>query len=229
MAFTHTGQTAQAIYAAALFNERLPDSANTMHDLMAKNMVYAGVIWHIPPARELGSEAAGDYLTPNGLKRLHASPTAKNSVAIADLQGDLVSAYRDLRRNAEANPQVFENAEFVMTHLNEGRPAFISPQPGPNGQPGKPHGVFTYFTNNIGDDIQTLAAMRFIPASSPLTFVNREMPQAASADLPVPLIMNGWYAHLDPADADQHWPPDDSIEPLLAAMHITPRAAAEVL
>lgn len=68
---------------------------------------------------------------------------------------------------------------------------------------------------NIGDEIQAIAARRFLPRVD--YYINREKlstfkPKAREK---VKMIMNGWYLH----DA-KAWPPSDFIDPLLVSMHV---------
>lgn len=68
---------------------------------------------------------------------------------------------------------------------------------------------------NIGDEIQAIAARRFLPKVD--YYINRE---SLSGFVPpvrgeVKLIMNGWYMHNPEA-----WPPPKSIVPLILSMHI---------
>jgi Polysaccharide pyruvyl transferase len=79
------------------------------------------------------------------------------------------------------------------------------------------YGLFSYRdTNNIGDEIQSLAARRFLPTVD--SFIEREeMDQFCPEDLiPRKLIANGWYMH-----APEHWPPSTYLDPLFISMHIS--------
>ena len=71
-------------------------------------------------------------------------------------------------------------------------------------------------TDNIGDDIQTYAAKRFLPHVD--YYIDRE---ALNCFIPnkkeyVSVIMNAWYIHNKLA-----WPPSPYINPLLHSMHFT--------
>lgn len=70
---------------------------------------------------------------------------------------------------------------------------------------------------NIGDEIQAIAARRFLPRVD--YFINREELSTFKSEdnEKVKLIMNGWYMH-DPSA----WPPSEDIVPLLTSMHINP-------
>lgn len=78
-------------------------------------------------------------------------------------------------------------------------------------------GLFSYRdTNNIGDEIQSVAARQFLPTVD--SFIEREeMDQFCPEDLiPRKLIANGWYMH-----APEHWPPSAYLDPLFISMHIS--------
>lgn len=78
-------------------------------------------------------------------------------------------------------------------------------------------GLYKYSTENIGDEIQSIAARRFLPKVDYL--INRDgirnfRPKTSDK---VKLIMNGWYMH-----QPQNWQPiSRDIEPLLVSMHIS--------
>jgi hypothetical protein len=76
------------------------------------------------------------------------------------------------------------------------------------------YGLLTYHTDNVGDDVQSLAARRFVPSVDRL--VDREsLHLLAGGGQRLRLIMNGWFLH-DPAS----WPPaGDGLDPLLVSMH----------
>ena len=79
------------------------------------------------------------------------------------------------------------------------------------------YGVLYYKdTDNIGDDIQTYAAIRFLPHVD--YYIDRE---ALNCFVPkereyVSVIMNAWFIHNKLA-----WPPSPYINPLLHSMHFT--------
>jgi hypothetical protein len=77
-------------------------------------------------------------------------------------------------------------------------------------------GLFTYKTGNIGDDIQSLAAKRYLPQVD--YFIDRDDINATSVKSgeEVKLIMNGWYTH-----KPENWPPTSSrLRPLIISMYI---------
>lgn len=90
-------------------------------------------------------------------------------------------------------------------------------------------GLYKYKTANVGDEIQSIAARRFLPQID--QYIDRdglaEFTPRAGLDQ-VKLIANGWYSH-----APQNWPPrSDALEPLLVSMHITqvaPKVVASFL
>ena len=79
------------------------------------------------------------------------------------------------------------------------------------------YGIMYYKeTDNIGDDIQTYTALRFLPHID--YYIDREdlncfIPKEKEY---VSMIMNGWYIHNKAA-----WPPSPYINPLLMSMHFT--------
>lgn len=79
------------------------------------------------------------------------------------------------------------------------------------------YGIMYYKeTDNIGDDIQTYAATRFLPHID--YYIDREK---LNSFVPyekekVSVIMNGWFLHNKAA-----WPPSPYINPLMHSMHFT--------
>lgn len=78
-------------------------------------------------------------------------------------------------------------------------------------------------TDNIGDDIQTYVAKRFLPHID--YYIDRE---ALNCFIPkekeyVSMIMNGWYIHNKCA-----WPPSPYINPLLMSMHFMSIEATDI-
>lgn len=72
-------------------------------------------------------------------------------------------------------------------------------------------------TNNVGDEIQSLAARQFLPQVD--YYVERERTNSFVTPDRKPAwgIMNGWFCH-----HPQNWPPSDCISPLFLSMHIVP-------
>ena len=78
-------------------------------------------------------------------------------------------------------------------------------------------GLLTYQnTNNLGDEIQSIAARQFLPAVD--YYVDREALDAFSPapDQDVRLILNGWFCH-----RPERWPLSPSIRPLLISFHVS--------
>lgn len=79
------------------------------------------------------------------------------------------------------------------------------------------YGIMYYKeTDNIGDDIQTYTAIKFLPHID--YYIDREdlncfIPEKKEY---VSMIMNGWFLHNKAA-----WPPSPYINPLLTSMHFT--------
>src|SRR5690242_11169019 len=63
-------------------------------------------------------------------------------------------------------------------------------------------GLLSYCTANLGDDMQSIAARRFLPRVD--CYVDREALDAPDAphDQRLALIMNGWFCH-----RPDKWPP----------------------
>lgn len=86
------------------------------------------------------------------------------------------------------------------------------------------YGLFVVKCMNVGDDIQSLAALRFIPKVD--INVDRDRlyeldEHNFSYDEQLKIIMNGWYI-----GGYEHWPPKNkSIRPLLTSIHINPLEA----
>lgn len=78
------------------------------------------------------------------------------------------------------------------------------------------YALFTYTTGNIGDDIQSIAANRFLPRVD--YYINRDYMNdfQPDTDEKIKLIMNGWYSH-----RPENFPLEHSqIDPLLISMYI---------
>jgi len=73
-------------------------------------------------------------------------------------------------------------------------------------------------TDNIGDDIQSLAAKQFLPQVD--VYLDREHLNEVRSDGKIKVIMNGWFMR-DP----RNWPPSDAIDPLFISFHISPKSA----
>ncbi|MBM7643320.1 polysaccharide pyruvyl transferase family protein [Streptococcus loxodontisalivarius] len=78
------------------------------------------------------------------------------------------------------------------------------------------YALLTYSTGNTGDDIQSLAAKRFLPRVD--YFINRDYINdfVPDSDEDIKLIMNGWYTH-----HPENFPPKQKqIKPLLTSIYI---------
>lgn len=82
-------------------------------------------------------------------------------------------------------------------------------------------------TVNIGDYIQSLAAMQYLPGNYSLEelplLIDREQLSTYEGEN-VKMIMNGWYMH-----SPENWPPSENIEPLFLSMHFNSTVANKVL
>lgn len=78
------------------------------------------------------------------------------------------------------------------------------------------YGLLEYKTENIGDEVQSIAARRFLPRID--YFFDRDDIDATKTKTgeKIKLIMNGWYTH-----HPENWPPKNpNLDPLLVAMHV---------
>lgn len=76
---------------------------------------------------------------------------------------------------------------------------------------------YIYPTTNLGDDIQTIAQLSFIPKQYRIKAINREQTDRYNSK-PRILISNGWFLHELTA-----WPPASSIDPIFISVHIARR------
>ncbi|MER2267826.1 polysaccharide pyruvyl transferase family protein [Methylobacterium oxalidis] len=72
----------------------------------------------------------------------------------------------------------------------------------------------TFVSINLGDEIQTIAARRFLPQVD--TYINRENLRNPPINEPHKIILNGWFMH-----RPENWPPSEMLDPLLISIHIT--------
>ena len=77
--------------------------------------------------------------------------------------------------------------------------------------------LVTQKTDNLGDDIQSLAALKFLPRVD--AYVDREQLNEASAKPfeRLAVILNGWFC-----DRPLRWPPHPAIVPCVISFHATP-------
>ena len=63
------------------------------------------------------------------------------------------------------------------------------------------YGLMCYgYTTNLGNEIQSIAARRFLPEVD--YYIDHEMIESFDEDANVKMIMNGWYL-----DCPKAWPP----------------------
>jgi hypothetical protein len=94
--------------------------------------------------------------------------------------------------------------------MAEGGHALVAPSNGDK------YGLLTYQTNNLGDEVQSIAAAQFLPAID--LRVDRDLIDSPPAGVGgrYKIIMNGWHNH-----APERWPPGPFVIPLLTSIHIT--------
>lgn len=86
------------------------------------------------------------------------------------------------------------------------------------------YSILIYNSINIGDEIQSIAAMRFLPQIDEMVYreqIHKFIPQNK---LKTKLIMNAWWMW-----RPKHFPPSDWIEPLLISMHVRPAIRKQFL
>ena len=83
------------------------------------------------------------------------------------------------------------------------------------------YGLIKYEGGNLGDEIQSLAAKRFLPRVD--LYVDRDNLKNIKSNQKIKLIMNGWFMH-----RPLNWPPSPDIEPLFISFHISPSCAREL-
>ncbi len=96
-------------------------------------------------------------------------------------------------------------------------------------------GYISYSTFNIGDDIQAIAAKRFLPPNS--IGIDREFVAPFTHDAPVKTLVNGWFMHTkefmwyrkDVKPPHKSWPPAPCIEPFFISIYFAPQFLPEVL
>ncbi len=76
------------------------------------------------------------------------------------------------------------------------------------------YGLLSYSTRNVGDDIQSLAARRFLPRVD--VPIDRDTFEHVSQGEPFKIILNGWFTH-----RPENWPPPPDLIPLLVSFHLT--------
>ena len=74
-------------------------------------------------------------------------------------------------------------------------------------------------TDNIGDDIQTLAVAQHI--NQEYSLVDRDFLHRYVGE-PCAVVMNGWFTH-----QPQNWPPAPAITPIFLGFHLNPKVASE--
>ncbi|MCS3708308.1 hypothetical protein GGP62_003218 [Salinibacter ruber] len=75
-------------------------------------------------------------------------------------------------------------------------------------------GTFIYSTTNLGDDVQTIAQLGFLPTGQDIKALNRDHLDAYDGTERI-CVMNGWFSH-----APNRWPPSRSVDPVFISFHI---------
>jgi Polysaccharide pyruvyl transferase len=71
-------------------------------------------------------------------------------------------------------------------------------------------------SENIGDDIQSIAAANSLPRVD--TYLDREQLDAIAGPDPACLVMNAWFMH------GRAWPPSDMLRPIFVGFHVASRS-----
>ena len=90
----------------------------------------------------------------------------------------------------------------------------------------EPFGYISASTMNIGDDVQALAAKRFLPADA--VAVDREFISEFFANVFLKTVVSGWFMHdkngywdLRNPPPEKSWPPSQKIDPFFISIHLT--------
>lgn len=84
------------------------------------------------------------------------------------------------------------------------------------------YGLLKYSSINIGDEIQSIAASRFLPQID--KYVHRERTNKYKSEQKTKLIMNAWWMH-----NYKNFPPSEEIDPLLISMYINKKRRRKFL
>lgn len=84
------------------------------------------------------------------------------------------------------------------------------------------YGLLVALTENLGDDIQSLAAKQFLPRVD--LFLDRDFLNSIDSEEKIKVLMNGWFTH-----RPENWPPSPAIEPLFVSFHMAPIVAEKLL
>jgi len=98
-----------------------------------------------------------------------------------------------------------------------------------------PFAYISYSTYNVGDDIQAIAAKRFLPENS--IGIDREFISQFEHNSKVNTIINGWFMqtkklgwYLPHVKApEKSWPPSPVLNPLLISIHFAPKFISSAL
>jgi len=80
------------------------------------------------------------------------------------------------------------------------------------------YGWLVSYTENLGDDVQSVAALQFYPRVD--VVIHREYLSRVRVDDEVKVVLNGWFMY-----RPWNWPPPRNVLPLLVSIHLDPYAA----
>lgn len=80
-------------------------------------------------------------------------------------------------------------------------------------------GTFVYGETNVGDDVQTIAQLGYLPLDQELASLNRDEVASYSGDRRI-FIMNGWFGNFP-------WPPSPWVDPIFISFHMAGKDLAK--
>lgn len=84
------------------------------------------------------------------------------------------------------------------------------------------YALLKYNSFNLGDEIQSIAAQRFLPRID--YYIDREELSNFKYPEKVKIILNGWFKYIP-----SKWPPSGNIIPLFSSFHISPEPKKSIL
>ena len=229
------GRSTEALYALSLREQEAPDIETTGR-VISELLLKEGILWPFPKHRQSHMQDLGARNGLNGRaldyleKRAATLPLSASHrdtemlISDLDLAGSETDAEALLRRHPAFGPEA-HNADLMARMI--AAPDLL-PCTDDLSDPSV-HGLFTYHTSNIGDDIQSLAALNWIASDKSVAFLDRDALPSYDIPATLPLIFNGWFGHFGDFRDDLPWPPPDSLSPELVSFHITPTAAPQIL
>ena len=82
-------------------------------------------------------------------------------------------------------------------------------------------GTFLYAGTNVGDDVQTIAQLGFLPLGQNILALERDKLDGYMGKKRI-MLMNGWFTHLP-----ERWPPGQGVDPVFVSFHIANEKIAQ--